>query len=302
MLFFEASVRTSVTNTAMYPNNAGENNGAYNGNYNNGEGSGGTHNVNSLNANVANNSFHSSNMSNTVNTNNSRGLRGSINSVGFNGVINGSYSQSLEGHPNNSYVGYQLTGGYFQGQPVAITEYIPQTYQTQGDHTIITPNVPIAHENQRPGQAVDFVHVNQGTIVGHMQPRNSSLTVPNQSYQPPHSTKFSPQDMQVLKLLLVVGEKHKWKMITKEIINQASTRRNSSELSTKYSLPDDDQASPSSASTSRNISPTFVIKQYQSLLGLPSHSAYFGTVGSSLPYIVAKNGWDSISDLRSDIE
>ncbi|KAI5958587.1 hypothetical protein KGF57_002432 [Candida theae] len=44
----------------------------------------------------------------------------------------------------------------------------------------------------------------------------------------------------------------------------------------------------------KNVSPTFVMKQYQQLLGLPSNSVYFGTLGSSLPYVVAANGWSDI--------
>lgn len=45
----------------------------------------------------------------------------------------------------------------------------------------------------------------------------------------------------------------------------------------------------------KNVSPTFVIKQYQSLLGLPNNQQYFGILGSSLPYVV--HGWDAIEEV-----
>lgn len=44
----------------------------------------------------------------------------------------------------------------------------------------------------------------------------------------------------------------------------------------------------------KNVSPTFVMKQYQQLLGLPNNLVYFGTLGSSLPYVIAANGWNDI--------
>ena len=47
----------------------------------------------------------------------------------------------------------------------------------------------------------------------------------------------------------------------------------------------------------KNVSPTFVIKQYQALLGLPNNSMYFGLVGSSLPYVAGSNGWDDIANV-----
>lgn len=36
------------------------------------------------------------------------------------------------------------------------------------------------------------------------------------------------------------------------------------------------------------------MKQYQQLLGLPNNLVYFGTLGSSLPYVIAANGWNDI--------
>ncbi|KAG7192013.1 uncharacterized protein KQ657_002621 [Scheffersomyces spartinae] len=97
-------------------------------------------------------------------------------------------------------------------------------------------------------------------------------------------SRFSPQDTQILRQLLLVGEKHKWKQITREINYRASKRRSS-------------DANASEESNPRNVSPTFVIKQYQLLLGLPNNGLYFGTLGSSLPYVADDDGWDSIANV-----
>lgn len=94
--------------------------------------------------------------------------------------------------------------------------------------------------------------------------------------------KFCEQDVELLRQLLNVGEKHKWKQITKEI-NQRNLGREEQHWS-------EDEA----ASGARNVSPTYVIKQYQNLLGLPKNSVYFGVLGSSLPYVVAEKGWSNL--------
>lgn len=100
-------------------------------------------------------------------------------------------------------------------------------------------------------------------------------------------SKFSPQDITVLKQLLGAGEKHKWKQITKEI-NQSSTNNRDS-----YDALYDGQKSQV---LGKNVSPTFVIKQYQTLIGLPNNALYFGTLVSSLPYVVGPSGWDDLND------
>lgn len=95
-------------------------------------------------------------------------------------------------------------------------------------------------------------------------------------------TKFTEQDVSLLRQLLVVGEKHKWKQITKEI-NQRNLEYR------------DDQAWGEEEGLGvRNVSPTYVIKQYQNLLGLPKNQMYFGVLGSSLPYFVADKGWEEL--------
>lgn len=100
---------------------------------------------------------------------------------------------------------------------------------------------------------------------------------------------------------MVTGEKNKWKQITKDINIHALMRRNG--VTNVNDLPPDSQSSsPTDESfangdgsgSSKNVSPTFVIKQYQSLLGLPNNQLFFGSVGSSLPYIVSERGWDDI--------
>ncbi|CCE72466.1 Piso0_000037 [Millerozyma farinosa CBS 7064] len=121
--------------------------------------------------------------------------------------------------------------------------------------------------------------------------------------------KFSAQDMQLLRQLLVSGEKFKWKQITREINRQATSRRQSSvsSQSTATSVEEEvfggmSSELPHQTGAVKNISPTFVVKQYQSLLGLPSVSAYFGLPGSSLPYVVAENGWDDITEVKNDVD
>lgn len=99
--------------------------------------------------------------------------------------------------------------------------------------------------------------------------------------------KFSPQDITVLKQLLGAGEKHKWKQITKEINQSSTSNRDSFDA-----LYDGQKAQP----VGKNVSPTFVIKQYQTLIGLPNNALYFGTLASSLPYVVGPSGWDDLND------
>lgn len=148
--------------------------------------------------------------------------------------------------------------------------------------------------------------------VGNASTQSTPISGTGASANPPPTNpqltaKFSPHDVQVLRQLLVAGEKHKWKQITKEI-NQTSN--NNSHVSAaaaaaaggQYGYQQGQGATPRSASIAgqqpapKNISPTFVMKQYQSLLGLPNNALYFGSLGSSLPYVVAPNGWDDIGE------
>lgn len=130
------------------------------------------------------------------------------------------------------------------------------------------------------------------------QPQQQSLPPlsvgQQQTYQPALAhvaelnSKFNTQDIQILRQLLLAGEKHKWKHITKEINSLSSSNTNSNQSYGKQHP--------------KNVSPTFVIKQYQNMLGIPSNNVYFGHLGSSLPYVVAEKGWDDVAtDSRSNI-
>lgn len=103
--------------------------------------------------------------------------------------------------------------------------------------------------------------------------------------------KFTQEDINILKQLLIVGEKHKWKQITK-VLNQSHKINTNCQSDVK-----DEQNKGCIQNTTKNISPTFVIKQYQHLLGLPNNTLYFGHLGSSLPYVVSSNGWKDIKDI-----
>ncbi|CAI5759185.1 unnamed protein product [Candida verbasci] len=132
------------------------------------------------------------------------------------------------------------------------------------------------------------------------------------------NSKFSNHDIQILKQLLIAGEKHKWKQITKEI-NQSTNHNNhvlaaiqlAAEKGQTYygnltgggysnkrvvngNSPKNIHHLTSSNIPTKNVSPTFVVKQYQQLLGLPNNTLFFGSLQSSLPYVVAENGWNDI--------
>lgn len=102
--------------------------------------------------------------------------------------------------------------------------------------------------------------------------------------------KFSDSDVELLHQLYSMGERHKWKQITKEI-NQRSASRRGDDPS---GISDDERST-----LSKNVSPTYVIKQYQNLLGLPRNLLYFGVLGLSIPYVVAEKGWDDLVDTES---
>lgn len=104
------------------------------------------------------------------------------------------------------------------------------------------------------------------------------------------AAKFTSQDILILKQLLVAGEKHKWKQITKEI-NHASPN-NRHHYRTQQQQQQGEDFPPTAP---RNVSPTFVIKQYQAQLGLPNNATFFGTLGLSLPYVVSQLGWDELN-------
>lgn len=107
------------------------------------------------------------------------------------------------------------------------------------------------------------------------------------THMDPQARKFTEKDVDVLFQLMALAEKRKWKEITKEI-NRLGLRNRGEPIYSSLPLK------TSSAPCSKNVSPTYVIKQYQNSLGLPKNTLCFGVLGSSLPYIVSPTGWDCI--------
>ncbi|CAX42414.1 conserved hypothetical protein [Candida dubliniensis CD36] len=258
-------------------------------------------------------------------------------------------------HHNNANVGGIPASGYPFPQPNAS----PTT--TTGAPTIVShSNGTPELQQQQP--LVPPQPQAQSTVSSSLpQYQNQIISGTGASTNPPHnpriSAKFNNHDIQILRQLLLAGEKHKWKQITKELnsstnhnahivaaINAAAVKsrnlaNNYDSNNNNHNINDNtpttnlhhsfgyhhlqqqqhslDQKSlghrigngttSSSSATSgslsgsspstipaKNVSPTFVVKQYQQLLGFPNNALYFGTLGSSLPYVVAENGWDDI--------
>lgn len=123
-------------------------------------------------------------------------------------------------------------------------------------------------------------------------------TIPSEAPNVSYNSKFSDDDIRLLREFLVNGEKYKWKQVTKEINNRSLGRRYDSYETGRHPGPKNDNDEGAGAPNSpKNVSPTFVMKQYQAMLGLPNHAVHFGTLGSSLPYVVAPNGWDDIPNV-----
>ncbi|CAK9439919.1 uncharacterized protein LODBEIA_P40190 [Lodderomyces beijingensis] len=189
------------------------------------------------------------------------------------------------------------------------------------------------------------------TIVPQMISGTGASTTHTGTYtiDPQISSKFTNTDIQILRQLLIAGEKYKWKQITKEInasanhshhVMAALTKKQQQQQQQHMAAVAQAQAQAQAASNSplqqqqfgyggggmtagnpagvlppeqhhlmgrkledatantpiplKNVSPTFVMKQYQQLLGFPNNSIYFGILGSSLPYVVAAKGWSEI--------
>lgn len=188
--------------------------------------------------------------------------------------------------PPNAHVPGAVPVPVAQG-PSPASAPVPIASQKTGQTSTVAPH-PVQHINQahmmtdpqqsqsQPLSTSHLMQIHQPVNTAQIPPSNG--IVPNSaiaSQNAVQSSRFTPQEIQTLKQLLGTGEKFKWKQITKEI-NIIASKRNEVEQA-------------------KNISPTFVIKQYQSLLGLPNNQMYFGTLGSSLPYVV--HGWDAINDV-----
>lgn len=193
---------------------------------------------------------------------------------------------------------------YYNNQVSGQNQQSPQ--QQQSNPILPPPNSYYTHHQQQP-------HQQQSQQQGQQQQQPTAqlhhTPQPTSQPQPPLiptnltssngniGAKFTQTDIQILKQLLIAGEKHKWKQITKEI-NQSSPNNAGhfrQQSTTSSNSNQNSNNSPQNGNIAKNVSPTFVIKQYQSLLGLPNNALYFGSLGSSLPYVVAANGWDDLN-------
>lgn len=182
---------------------------------------------------------------------------------GNSGTVNQQFSSNYE----YQYKQQPMLPLIGQGNPYYSQQFYASAQKvSQAPQPISQPAVM----NEAPPVTAQLIPNSQPMVTAHLPSSNPSL--PSQAAV---SSRFTPQEIQTLKQLLGTGEKFKWKQITKEINAIASKRSDGEPV--------------------KNISPTFVIKQYQSLLGLPNNQMYFGTLGSSLPYVV--HGWDAINDV-----
>lgn len=174
---------------------------------------------------------------------------------------------------SNSSTGSDRTGS-IKNNGESQPQYPDYPYQanSQQYQQHMPQSTPVIPQRTQASSQLYQQHMPQSTPVIPLRTDNSWVPDPN--------GKFTSLDISILKQLLPTGEKYKWKEITKEINKRSHERRKS----------------PEGKPGLKNVSPTFVTKQYQSMLGLPNNTMYFGTVGSSLPYIVAENGWDDIED------
>ncbi|WEJ96535.1 hypothetical protein PSN45_004074 [Yamadazyma tenuis] len=154
-------------------------------------------------------------------------------------------------------------------------------------------NAPQSQTSSQPSQpqsangGYDYQYKQQPMLPQIAVPMNQYYNQPYAQSQNPSASgavsgtgpgsRFTPKEIHTLKQLLVTGEKYKWKQITKDI-NFVAARKNHE-----------------TGGNIKNVSPTFVVRQYQSLLGLPNNQLYFGLLGSSLPYVV--HGWDSLEEV-----
>lgn len=189
-------------------------------------------------------------------------------------------SQNFQGFANQNFQSFQQYHMYPKPEQTLKEEkhqLLPQQY-----HYVAQGSEPFDHTTKAMPQFQ--LPMNNHSYNGGYQQYSSPDLLRRQSINGLANPKFSENDVELLRQLLVVGERHKWKQITKEINIRLSQRRGEE-------IDDDDQSQ-----LAKNVSPTYVIKQYQNLLGLPKNLVYFGVMGSSLPYVVAEKGWDDLAD------
>lgn len=208
-------------------------------------------------------------------------------------------NQQQQQHHQNQQHNYPLQQQYPQQphsqQPQVHSQYVnqgqPQTNPNQGFYQGLTSNHQLQPIQMSRAPQQQYQQQYQSLSYPPLQPPLMNI---NETESPPSSqstsgtlvmpenTKFTYEDAEVLKRLLPMGEKYKWKQITRNINLEAARRRNETYVD-------------ENGGSNKNVSPTFVIKQYQALLGLPSNQLYFGLIGSSLPYVMTENGWDDIN-------
>lgn len=150
-------------------------------------------------------------------------------------------------------------------------------------------NVPLNYDQVHSQISLNPMPTHSDSILRQNHQESYSLRLPiSQNQLLLSENKFTDTDVELLHRLFVVGERHKWKQITKEINHRSSIRRGED-----VSVLSEDGMGLLST---KNVSPTFVIKQYQNLLGLPKNLEYFGVLGLSIPYVVAEKGWDDLED------
>lgn len=153
----------------------------------------------------------------------------------------------------------------------SLQQHIPPQQTGFGNFSSITS--PSANES--PDLQQHQSQVVSGTGASSNPPNNPRI-----------ASKFTHHDIQILRQLLLAGEKHKWKQITKEINNSS---HHSEHVAAAMNSPKVVGITGGANIPAKNVLPTFVVKQANQLLGFP---ADFGILQSSMPYVV--HGWDSI--------
>ncbi|EER32156.1 predicted protein [Candida tropicalis MYA-3404] len=162
-------------------------------------------------------------------------------------------------------------------------QHIPPQQTTFGNFSSI--NSPSSNESpdlQSHHHQQQHLHSSQPLVTG----TGASSNPPS---NPRISSKFTHHDIQILRQLLLAGEKHKWKQITKEINNSSHHSEHVAAAMNSHRISG---ISGGTSIPAKNVSPTFVVKQANQLLGFP---ADFGILQSSMPYVV--HGWDAIEQI-----
>lgn len=162
-------------------------------------------------------------------------------------------------------------------------QHIPPQQTTFGNFSSInspssneSPDLQLHHHQQQ------HLHSSQPLVTG----TGASSNPPS---NPRISSKFTHHDIQILRQLLLAGEKHKWKQITKEINNSSHHSEHVAAAMNSHRISG---ISGGTSIPAKNVLPTFVVKQANQLLGFP---ADFGILQSSMPYVV--HGWDAIEQI-----